>query len=176
MSPKATLIPRICAVILTVMMSAAAATGLATAQEGEFRQIELTEPMVLNFIKAQQQIKSRADEIEAAGEDEAKIVALLTDVAKSNGFSSFEELDVVAANVTLTMAGVDPETGTYTDPKESMRQELQAIEADKTLAAEERERLVAELEEAIEATPDLQYAGNVELIKKHAAEIEAVLE
>lgn len=176
MSPKVNPLPKVYGQIVGVLLALLAMTGLATAQEGELRQIELTEPMIMNFISAQKQIKNRASEIEAAGEDEAKIVAILTEVAKGNGFSSFEELDVVSANVTLTLTGIDPETGSYTDPKESMRQELKAIEEDQALASEEKERLLAELQEAIEATPDLQFPGNVELVKKHAAEIEAVLE
>ncbi|MEM9030524.1 MAG: hypothetical protein AAGC70_19360 [Pseudomonadota bacterium] len=148
----------------------------ALGQQSGLRQIELTEDMIKRFITAQQELKGRAKEIESANADEAKLTALLNTVAKKAGFASFEEFDVVAANVTLIIAGIDPETGAYTDPKEAIRVEVKEIKVDKTLSEDERKKLLAELEEALKSTPDVKHPDNIKLVQKLAKDIEVILE
>lgn len=164
------------AFVLSMVVGFVAATGAAWSQDGDMQQIALNEAMVTRYIAAQREVIARAKEIEQLGEDAAKLTDLLSEIARKHGFASFEELDVVAANVTLTLAGIDPDTGEYTDPKDSMRQELEEIKADSSISKDEKARLVSELEEAIESTPDLKFAENVAIVKKFAKQIEAVLE
>ena len=97
-------------------------------------------------------------------------------MAKKHGFASFQELDDVAASVSTVMAGLDPETGEFTDPKEAMKKELADIEADSAIPANEKKQLVDELNEAIKATPELINKDNIEIVKKYRAEIEAAMQ
>lgn len=153
-----------------------ASLGSASAQDGDLKQIKLTEELVKKFISAQKLLKSKAKEIEGAGEDETKMTKLLTEIANKAGFASFEEYDVVAANVTLIMAGIDPESGDYQDPREAIKLELKDVREDKSMSEAERKKLISELEEAQKSTPDVKFPENIALVKKYAKDIEAVLE
>ncbi len=179
----------LCAVVL--LIAGASASALAqqpaepsaapqdtqiTQESGTFRQIELTEAMVKKFIVAQKMMRDGADAIEAVSANEAKLTEILAEIAKKAGFSSFEELDLVASNVTLIMAGIDPETGDYEDPKTAIKFELEEIRKDPEIPADERKLLIEELESAIKVTPRITYDKNIELVKKFARDIEGVLE
>ena len=148
----------------------------ANAQDDQFQQVELTAEMVEKFIAAQKLIREKATEIETADGDDQQLTALLGEIAKKAGFASFEEFDNVAANVTLIMAGISLETGVYTDPKDSIRVEMEDIKADASLTDVQRKALIEELDEAIKLTPDVKFPKNVEVVKKYAKEIETALE
>ncbi|MBL8564894.1 MAG: hypothetical protein JNM89_04185 [Hyphomicrobiaceae bacterium] len=143
----------------------------------EVNQIQLTEAQVKGFISAQKDLAAIAGKLQEAGEKpDPALEAELEGIAKKHGFKNFEELDDVAANVSIVMAGLDPQTGEFTDPQEALKKELADIQADTTIPAEEKKQLVEELNEAITTTPPLKHAANIELIKKHRAAIEAALQ
>lgn len=149
--------------------------GPAAAQD--VNQIQLTEEQVKGFVTAQKDLSAIAGKLQEAGDKpDAALEAELEAIAKKHGFKNFQELDDVAANVSIVMAGLDPQTGNFTDPQEALKKELADIEADASIPAEEKKQLVDELTEAIKTTPPLKHAGNVEVIKKHRAEIEAALQ
>lgn len=163
------------AFILAVLVSAAPAHAQDTTQDAH--QVNLTEDQVKSFISAQKDLADISSKLEQSGDkpDEA-LQNELEQVAKKHGFKSFEELDDVAASVSTVMAGLDPETGEFTDPKEAMKKELADIEADTAIPAAEKKLLVEELNEAIKATPPIIHPGNIEIVKKYRAEIEAAMQ
>lgn len=162
-------------------IAAALALGILSLQQPvaaqEVNQIKLSEEQVKGFITAQKDLSAIAGKLQEAGDKpDAALEAELEAIAKKHGFKTFQELDDVAANVSIVMAGLDPQTGTFTDPQEALKKELADIQADASIPAEEKKQLVDELTEAIGTTPPLKHAENVEVIKKHRAEIEAALQ
>ncbi|MGD9667428.1 MAG: hypothetical protein AB7U75_00030 [Hyphomicrobiaceae bacterium] len=165
------------AVALVLAVAIAAAPAAAQESATDAKQIKLTETQVKGFISAQKDLADISAKLEQAGDkpDEA-LQNELEAVAKKHGFATFEELDDVAASVSTVMAGLDPETGEFTDPKEAMKKELADIEADSAIPASEKKLLVEELNEAIKATPPIIHKENIEIVKKYRAEIEAAMQ
>lgn len=165
--------------LLALVLAAVVSVAPLHAQEAspEYNEIKLTEELVKGFISAQKDLADISAKLEQAGDkpDDA-LQNELEEVAKKHGFASFQELDDVAASVSTVMAGLDPETGAFTDPKEAMQKELADIEADKDIPADEKKLLIEELNEAIKTTPPIVHAENIEIVKKYRAEIEAAMQ
>lgn len=150
---------------------------MAPAAAQDVKQIKLSEVQVGNFIKAQGDLASMASKIQAAGEKpDPALQAELEGIAKKHGFNDFAELDDVAANISIVMAGLDATTGNFTDPVEALQKELEDVKKDESIPEADRKQLVDELSEAIKTTPPLQNKENVEIVKTHRAEIEKALQ
>lgn len=143
----------------------------------DVKQIALTEAQVQNFVKAQADLAGIASKIQAAGEkQDPALQAELEGIAKKHGFASFAELDDVAANISIVMAGLDSQTGNFVDPVEALQKELEDVKKDESIPDADKKQLVEELNEAIKTTPPLQNKGNVDVVKAHRAEIEKALQ
>jgi hypothetical protein len=145
--------------------------------DGSFSQIKLTEEQVKNFLAAQPDLIAMDEKLEEVdGEPTPAMEAELDAMATKHGFEDFEELNTVSANVSLVMAGMNPETGEFIQPKEAFKKELDDIKADDSIPAADKKELVEELTEAIETTPSVEHMENVELIKANREAIEKALE
>ena len=72
------------------------------------KQIKLTEEQVTKFISAQPDLGEISGKLQEAGENpDAALQGELDGIAKKHGFASFSELDDVAANISIVMAGLD---------------------------------------------------------------------
>jgi hypothetical protein len=141
------------------------------------KQMKLTEGQVTNFVSAQPDLANVSSKLQDANaEPDDKTKAELEAIAKKHGFASFSELDDVAANISLVMAGIDSQTGEFTDPSEALTKELNDIKADASIADADKKQLVDELTEAIKATPKVEHKENVDIVKAHRAEIEKALQ
>jgi hypothetical protein len=151
--------------------------GLTGATAQEVKQIKLSDTQVTNFIKAQGDLASMASKIQAAGEKpDPALQAELEGIAKKHGFNDFAELDDVAANISIVMAGLDTQTGNFTDPVEALQKELEDVKKDESIPEADKKQLVEELTEAIKTTPPLQNKENIEVVKTHRADIEKALQ
>jgi hypothetical protein len=145
-------------------------------QEG-INQIKLTEAQVKSFISAQPDLAGIAQKLQKAGDaPDAALQAELDEIAKKHGFSSFSELDDVAANISIVMSGLDTQTGQFTDPVDALKKELESVKGDTSIPDEEKKQLVDELSEAIKTTPPVRHRENVDLVKAHREEIEKALQ
>ena len=97
---------------------------LAVAQEPKedpIKQLKLTEAQVKSFISAQPDLATVAPKLQEAGDNiEPTLQTELDTIAKTHGFASFQELDDVAANISIVMAAastlvVSLSTGFATD-------------------------------------------------------------
>ena len=79
-------------------------------------------------------------------------------------------------NVSMIMAGIDPQTKAFTDPQVGIKKEIDEITADKTIPDKERKQLLAEFNEALKVAQPIQHPANIELVKKYFDRIEAVLQ
>jgi hypothetical protein len=166
--------------LAAVMLVALAGMG-AHAQEPQDKpvnQIKLTDTQVKNYIAAQPDLSTVAPKMLKLKEGDSFPPALqaeLEGIAKKHGFASFAELDDVAANVSIIMAGLDAKTGVFTDAVDALKKERADVTADAAIAEPDKKRLIEELGEGIKATPPLLYKENIELVKAHRAEIEKAL-
>ncbi len=164
-------------VLLAFVVAGPAWAQTAPAPEAPVKQIVLTEAQVKSFISAQPDLAGVAGKLQEAGDQpDAALRGELDVIAKKHGFASFEELDDVAANISIVMAGFDSQTGEFTDPVEALKKELADVSADASIPEADKKQLVDELTEAIKTTPPLQHQENIDLVKAHRQEIEKALE
>jgi len=152
--------------------------GQPTQESDEpFKQVKLTEAHIKGFLGAQKEIAELAqkDGGQATESADPKVQAQIEAIAKRHGFQSFIDFDDVAFNISMVIGGLD-EQGTFTDPVESIKKEIEDIKGDKTIADKDKKQMLEELDEAAKHTQPLQFPENVELVKKHRAEIEKVLQ
>jgi hypothetical protein len=163
--------------LVALALGLGVALGQASAQEYEFKQMKLSDKQVLGFIAAQKDLAAISDKLQAAGDKpDPKLQAELEAIAKKHGFASFEQLDDVAANISMVMAGLDPQTGAYTDPVEAIKKELEEVQADASIPEKDKNQMISEMQEALKTTPPLQHKENIELVKKHYKAIEKALQ
>jgi hypothetical protein len=146
--------------------------------EEPFKQVKLTEAQIKGFLGAQKEMADLAQKEGGQQPSESadpKVQAQLETIAKKHGFATFVDFDDVAFNISMVIGGLD-EQGAFTDPVASIKKEIEDIKADKTIADKDKKQMLEELDEALKHTPNLQYPENVEIVKKHRAEIEKVLQ
>jgi hypothetical protein len=168
---------------LNLMFSLAATLALcfaplsnASAQDVQLEQVKLTEAQVKGYLAASKPLAEIAEKLEAAGDNpDPKLTAELENIAKQNGFQSYDELDLVISNISFVLSGFD-DKGEFTDPHIALKEELEQIKGDKSMKANEKSQAIAEIEEAIKATPPLQHKENVALIKKYLPQLDEVLQ
>jgi hypothetical protein len=157
--------------------SAQGEAGGSDASADDVKQIQLTDDQVTHFIAAQSDLAAIASKIQAAGDKpDAGLQADLEKIAKKHGFDTFAQLDDVAANISIVMAGLDSATGNFVDPVDALKKERDEVQKDTTIPEADKKQLLDELNEAIGTTPRLQYKENVDIVKAHRAEIEKALQ
>jgi hypothetical protein len=148
-----------------------------TPPADDVKQIKLTDDQVTHFIAAQADLAAIASKIQAAGDKpDPALQTELEGIAKKHGFGNFAELDDVAANISIVMAGLDSSTGNFVDPVDALKKERDEVTKDTTIPDTDKKQLLDELNEAIATTPRLQYKENVDIVKAHRAEIEKALQ
>ncbi len=172
-----------------VLMASALMAGhnmpLANAQEPaaleppeeEIEQIKLNEGHITSFLAALPDVEARGGDTDVTSEkEEDKLRAALDQVVAKHGFKDLHEFDLVGANIILVMSGIDPETGEYVDPRVMMKQDKEDIKTDKKLSANERKKLIEEIDRAMEVAPKLKYPENIDLVKKHRKDLDEAIE
>ena len=166
--------------VLSVILGAVGFCSTALAQEPKdepIKQIKLSDAQVKSFIAAQPDLATVAPKLQEAGDNiEPALQTELDGIAKKHGFTSFTELDDVAANISIVMAGLDPQTGDYTDPLEALKKELDEVKSDASIPDADKKQLVEELTDAIKSTPPLEHKDNIGIVKKHREEIEKAMQ
>jgi len=171
------LLKHIAGLVIAVALGLAIPLGPSGAQAQDFKQMKLTERHIQGFIASQKELTALADRLQEAGDKpDPKLQAELEALAKKHGFESFGELDDVAANISVVMAGLDPQTGDYSDPLEAIKREMEDIKADTSIPDNDKKQMLEEMTSALSTTPPLQYKENVEVVKRHRAEIEKALQ
>ena len=163
--------------IQTLSLALCAGIGMSVAASAqEFKQVQLSEKQVQSFIEAQKDFAPLSSKLVEGGEkpDEG-LKKQLEDVAKKHGFASFSEFEDVGANITIVLDGLDRASGSYTDPVEKMKKELEEIKADDSIPADDKKLAIDDLTQEISAAQPLKYKENVDIVKKHIAELETLM-
>jgi hypothetical protein len=160
--------------VLAVVFAAGSAPVWAQSSIG---QIKLTEKHVEAFIAAQKDMSAVVEKMQggASVSPNPRYDAELEAVTRKYGFKNFAEYEAVAANISMVMAAIDPQTKSFTDPQTAIKKEIEEVTADKAIADNEKKQLLEELSEALKAAQPIQFPGNVELVKKYYDQIDAAL-
>jgi hypothetical protein len=119
-----------------------------------------------------------AEKMQGATTDkpDPKIQAELESIAKKYGFKDFNEYDDVAANISMVMAGIDPQSKAFTEPQVAIQKEIEEVKGDKSIPEKEKKQMLDELSEALKSAKPIANPGNIELVKKYFDKIDAVLQ
>src|SRR5438876_5621195 len=114
--------------------------GVVTAQA--VKQIRLTEKQVQGFISSQKDMAAITEKMQGSTSDkpDPKIQAELEAISKKHGFVNFSEYDDVAANVAMIMAGIDPQSKKFTEPRVAIQAEIAEVNADRMIPAAEKKQ------------------------------------
>jgi hypothetical protein len=171
-----TLISRAKAVALAAIFAAGVGGMGSASLAQELKQIELTEEKVTSFVAAQKDFAPLASKLAEGGEaPDPALTKELDEIAKKHGFANFSDFEDVGANITIVLDGLDRSSGTFTDPIEKMKKELEDIKADATIPAEDKKLAIDDLTQEIAAAQPLKFKGNIDVVKKHIDEIEALI-
>ena len=168
---------RIFSVIGLALTAALMQPGNAAAQS-PIKQIQLTVRQVEGFIAAQKDMSAVMEKMQGSTSDvpDPKIQAELEAIAKKFGFRDFSEYDDVAANIAMIMAGIDPQTKAFLDPRAGIQKEIEEITADKNIPPEEKKKMLEELNEALKTAEPIKYPGNIELVREYFDRIEQAMQ
>jgi hypothetical protein len=168
---------------LGVLLSAPLAFALfdptaGTAQQPtapQVKQIKLTEKQVQAFVAT---YKDMAKLYEGANQDkpDPKLDAQALALAKKNGFASLEEYDDVATNITMILSGIDPKTKKFSEPPDQIKQEIEALQADKTVSEAEKKEDLAELQAALKTAKPIQFKENIPLVLKYYDQLSPLMQ
>ncbi len=166
----------VAALVCGIGLSGALAQGSSDA--ADFKQVKLDNKMVESFIAAQKDVADFAQKNPAQQSDkpDPKVQAELDAIAKKHGFANFVDFDDVGFNITMVLSGIDKDSGKFTDPIVSIKQEIEDVTADKNIPEKEKKQILEELNESLKNTPPLQYPENVEVVKQYREKIEQVLQ
>jgi hypothetical protein len=76
----------------------------------------------------------------------------------------------------MVMAGIDPQTKAFTEPKIAIEKEIEEVKADKSIPEKEKKQMLDELAEALKSAQPVANPGNIELVKKYFDKLDAVLQ
>ncbi len=178
---------RVLLVLLGVVAASGVAFGLtdpASAQQQpgalapapEINQVRLNDKQVVGFLGAQKDLVAITAKLEAAGDTiDDKLQKELDEIGKKNGFKDFADFEEIRANIMMVLAGIDPDTGDYSDPIELIKKDIEAIKADKALSEADRKVQLEEMSDALKEMQPLKFKENVDIVKKHAKAIDEAL-
>jgi len=131
-------------------------------------QIKLTEKQIEGFIAAQKDVLAALEKMQSALSSDrpnAKYARELETAAKKYGFKNFAEYEAVAANISMVMTAIDPQTKEFNDPQTAIKEEIELVRADKTIPNNQKTRLLEELNESLNAAQSIQFPTNLEVVK-----------
>jgi hypothetical protein len=168
--------------MLRLMIAALVAVALthfsdAAAAQGAVKQIPLTAKQIEGFIAAQKDMATVAEKMQGPSDKpDPKVQAELETISKKHGFASFQEYDDVAANISMVMAGIDPQSRNFTEPRVAIQKEIDEVKGDTSIPEKEKKQMLEELAEALKAAQPIQHPANVELVKQYWEKIDSVLQ
>lgn len=162
---------------------AAGTTGAALAQAAPRaaqagKQIALTEKQIESVLAAQKDFNALGDERPTAspGKPAPNMLSKLESVAKKHGFAGYADYTIVLDNIGLVLGGFDPKTKTYVGAEAALRLRIAAVQADKTISADDKKDALEELNAAMKALPPaVENKGNIALVGKHYDGLSAVM-
>ena len=146
------------------------------AEVPAIKQIALTEKQIEAVLAAQKEIDAITDKLPDDAKPDPKVDAQLEAVAKKHGFASYDDYNNVVDNISLVLGGIDPATKKYVGSEAVIKSQIQLVEADKTMNANEKKQALENLNMALKAKePPIENKGNIDLVVKYYDKLAAVL-
>jgi len=139
--------------------------GAATAQE--VKQIKLTDKHIQGFMAAYEDIAKVYGGAESDKPEDPKVEAQAAAVAKKHGFASLAQYEDVLVNITMIIAGIDPQTKKFTEPPDQIKNDIAALKADKSVPEAEKKEGLTQLEAALKNARPIQFKENIALVLKY---------
>jgi hypothetical protein len=155
------------------LLMAAALVGGALAQKAEpaeppAKQIALSEKQIQGVIAAKAEIDAMLAKLpDGADQPDPKVLVQLDAVVKKHGFANYAEYEEVDDNITLVLAGIDPETKKYVGDEAVLKAEIADVQADKQMAANDKKEALAQLNDSLKSVKPLQFPANTPLVLKY---------
>jgi hypothetical protein len=160
---------------LALFAASAVAQNQKDGEQGQLKQIKLTDKQVRDFISAQKQLAPLASKLESAGDKpDPALQKQIEQITKSNGFSTLDEFDDVAANISLVLGGLDPQSGQFTEPPDQLRKDIEELKQDKQMSQKDKDQALAEMQGALKSAAPLQFKENVAVVKKYQKQLDEV--
>jgi hypothetical protein len=148
------------------------------AETPQFKQIALTEKQIEAVLTSQKELDAITEKLpeDAADKPDPKVTAQLDGVAKKYGFADYADYNVVVDNISLVMAGFDPQTKKFIGNDAMINQQIAAVQADKKMSAKEKKDALADLNQALKApAPTIENKGNIDLVAKYYDKLAAAM-
>jgi hypothetical protein len=70
-------------------------------------------------------------------------------------------------NIAMIMSGIDPQTKSFTEPPEQIKQQIDAVRSDKSVPEVQKKENLAQLGTALEDAKPVQFKENIALVLKY---------
>jgi hypothetical protein len=173
--PNAVPPPRGFLAVAFSMLLAAALLHPGAAAAQEVKQIKLTEKQIQGYVGA---AKDMTRLYAGANPDQPnpKVEAQAAAVAKKNGFASLDDYDNASMNISMIMAGIDPQTKKFTEPPEQIKKQIADLKGDKSVPEAEKKEELAQLDAALKNVKPVQFKENIALVLKNYDKLAPLME
>jgi hypothetical protein len=132
------------------------------------KQIALTQTQIQGVLAAQPEMEKITEKVQPNAKPDPKIDAQLDAVAKKNGFASYAEYDDVTDNISMVLAGFDPQTKQYVGAEAVLKAQIAALQADKKMPAKQKKQALDDMNAALKTpAPAIENKGNIDLVAKY---------
>ena len=146
----------------------APAPQAAPPQPPGLKQMALTEKQIEGVLAAAKDMDAITAKLSENAKPDPKIIAQLEDLAKKNGFASYDGYSNVVDNISLVLAGFDPTTKKYVGTETVIKAQITQVQADKKMSAKDKKEALADLNEALKSpAPPIENKGNIDLVTKY---------
>jgi len=158
----------------------AAAQPLPESQGDQARQVTLTDKMIEGVLASQKEFDTLAEKAapdSTSDKPDAKVAEQFNAVAKKYGFASYDEYSDALDTISLVLSGFDPKTKKYVGVQAVIKQQIAAIQADKTIPAEDKKQALDQLNDALKSpAPAIENKANIDLVEKYYDKISAAMQ
>jgi len=132
------------------------------------KQMALTDKQIEGVLAAQKDMDAITAKLADNATLDPRITAQLEDVARKNGFASYDEYTNVVGNISLVLLGFDPATKQYVGTDAVIKAQIAQVKADKEMSPSDKKEALAELNDALKApVPPIENKGNIDLVAKY---------
>jgi len=138
------------------------------AAEAPLKQIALTEKQIVGALAAVKELDPITQKLPEGGKPDPRIIAQLDDVARKNGFASYDDYNNVVDNISVVISGFDPVSKKYVGPEAVIKAQIAQVQADKKMPAKDKKEVLADLNAALKSPePTIGHKGNIDLVAKY---------
>jgi hypothetical protein len=154
----------------------APAPAPAPAAAAPMKQIALTEQQIQGVLAAQTEINAITDKIPENAKPNPKVIAQLDAVAKKNGFADNNDYNNVVDNISMVLAGFDPQTKKYVGDEAVLKSQIAAVQADTKMKPKDKKQALDAMNAALKTpAPVIENKGNIDLVTKYYDKLAAAL-